>query len=331
MGAILKSEKITDRIYRIPVPLVGNPLKELNSYLILGNDRPLLIDTGFRMEECRQALFAALAEHGLKPGDVDVVLTHFHSDHAGLAPEVAQEKNIYVSTIESNLINGRPDILRHRALVLEQYRQEGFSQEMLDQMGTSHPGRSYASLPGGHYENIENNGYIDAGGIRLQGLLMPGHTPGLMCFWIEEEGILFSADHILFDITPNITSWIGLMDDSLGSYLVSLDRISIYQPKLVLPAHRKTGDMHQRIVSLKDHHRLRLAEALSVIQEHPGEGAYTIAGRMKWNIRSKSWDDFPLAQKWFAVGECVSHLDYLRLRGHIRREMVDGKYAYYTV
>ena len=330
MGAILNSEKITDRIYRIPVPLVGNPLKELNSYLILGDDRPLLVDTGFRMEECRHALWTALAEHGLKPGDVDVVLTHFHSDHAGLAPEVALEKNIYVSTEESKLVDGRPDIMRHRDLVTNQLWEEGFSREMLDVIGTSHPGRNYASVPGGHYENVDDGGYIDAGGIRLQGLLMPGHTPGLMCFWVEEEGILFSADHILFDITPNITSWVGLMEDSLSSYLDSLDKISVYQPKLVLPAHRKTGDMHARIATLKTHHEARLAEALHTVREHPGEGAYNISGHLTWNIRAKNWDDFPLTQKWFAVGECISHLDYLRHRGLIRREMVDGKCAYFA-
>ncbi|MFQ8841384.1 MAG: hypothetical protein ACLR8P_11160 [Clostridium fessum] len=28
-----------------------------------------------------------------------------------------------------------------------------------------------------------------------------------------------------------------------------------------------------------------------------------------------SWEEFPPSQKWFAVGECMAHLDYLRLRG----------------
>ena len=48
-------EQIIPNLYRIPVPLPGNPLKELNAYLIRGTDRPLLIDTGFRQEACRQA------------------------------------------------------------------------------------------------------------------------------------------------------------------------------------------------------------------------------------------------------------------------------------
>ena len=42
------TECISEGLYRIPVPLPGNPLRELNSYLLRGRERSLLIDTGFR-------------------------------------------------------------------------------------------------------------------------------------------------------------------------------------------------------------------------------------------------------------------------------------------
>ena len=92
------TERIAHGLYRIPVPLPGNPLRELNSYLLTGGERGILIDTGFRQEACRRALFAGLAELGVDRRDVDVVLTHLHSDHAGLAPEVVGETGwIYAS------------------------------------------------------------------------------------------------------------------------------------------------------------------------------------------------------------------------------------------
>ncbi len=50
------TECISEGLYRIPVPLPGNPLRELNSYLLRGRERSLLIDTGFRQEEGRRAL-----------------------------------------------------------------------------------------------------------------------------------------------------------------------------------------------------------------------------------------------------------------------------------
>ena len=48
------TERISEGLYRIPVPLPGNPLRELNSYFIPGGDRDILIDTGFCREECRE-------------------------------------------------------------------------------------------------------------------------------------------------------------------------------------------------------------------------------------------------------------------------------------
>lgn len=333
MGAILKSEQVAPQIYRIPVPLEGNPLKELNAYLILGKDRPLLIDTGFRTAACRSALFSALEEHGLKPGDTEVVLTHFHSDHAGLAPETALDKKIYISTNDLNLLRDNQNTKVYRTALTRQLKAEGFPDAYLAQMSTTHPGHAYAPVPGGNYEPLSDGGILDAGGCKLQAISLPGHTPGQMCFWVEDSGILFTADHILFDITPNITTWTGLLEDSLGSYLESLDKISSYEVKLALPGHRKTGDTAARIAALKKHHRFRLEETLRAVQEHPGEGAYLLAGRLTWNIRtrSKKWEDFPLAQKWFAVGECIAHLDFLRLRGQISRELADGKWTYFPL
>ena len=52
---------------------------------------------------------------------------------------------------------------------------------------------------------------------------------------------------------------------------------------------------------------------------------------MTWKIRAKSWADFPVAQKWFAVGECMSHLEHLIAEGRVRREIVDGQRAYFAL
>ena len=49
---------------------------------------------------------------------------------------------------------------------------------------------------------------------------------------------MFTADHILFDITPNITQWKD-MRDALGNYLDSLVKIRGYAMETALPAHRK--------------------------------------------------------------------------------------------
>lgn len=48
------------------------------------------------------------------------------------------------------------------------------------------------------------------------------------------------GDHVLFDITPNITDWWDV-PDSLGNYLRSLDKLEAYPVTLPLPGHRQAG------------------------------------------------------------------------------------------
>ena len=74
-------------LWRLEIPLVGNPLKNLNSYLLTG-ERSLLIDTGFRQAPCQEAMERELAETGVDRDRMDIFLTHLHSDHTGLAPEL---------------------------------------------------------------------------------------------------------------------------------------------------------------------------------------------------------------------------------------------------
>lgn len=324
----IMTEQIAERIWRIPVPLPGNPLKELNAYLLLGGERELLIDTGFRLEACREALWAGLAEHGLKPGEVEILLTHLHSDHSGLAPEAAGERSIYISKTDRPSLSDAACRQERRAESDRRYYAEGFPPELLAGVEQNNPARSMAPLAAGNYADLEDGQTLEAGGCKLICLSMPGHTPGQMCFLEEREGILFTGDHVLFDITPNITAWAG-MEDALGTYLESLKRIRPVEHRLALPGHRKGGDLKKRVDELLDHHRCRLEEALRVVEEHPGAGAYELAGHMTWRIRANSWEDFPVAQKWFAVGECMSHLDYLTLRGLIRCESDGERYHYF--
>ena len=81
--------EVLPEVFRIPVPLEGNPLKELNSYLFRGSreakQRNLLVDTGFRTEGCKKALLKGLEQLGVSMEDTDILLTHLHADHSGNA------------------------------------------------------------------------------------------------------------------------------------------------------------------------------------------------------------------------------------------------------
>ena len=65
---------------------------------------------------------------------------------------------------------------------------------------------------------------------------------------------------------------------------------------------------------------------------NPGLTAYDLSGKMSWRVhgRSNSWADFPLSQKWFAVGETAAHLEYLMKRGRARREFNGRVWHYFA-
>ena len=94
---------------------------------------------------------------------------------------------------------------------------------------------------------------------------------------------------------------------------------------------RERGGLPRRaILCCKAHHARRLEDTLRTVEKAPGLTAYQIAGRMRWSIRCRNWADFPLAQKFFAVGEALAHLDHLEAQGRVFRQEIHGKRVYFA-
>lgn len=323
-------EQLEQDLYRIAVPLPENPLKELNCYFIRGGERDLIIDTGFNRPECERALLDALSELGSEPERRDVFLTHFHSDHSGLAAKcVGEHGKIFISGTDYHCLKwltaGVMELVNGERLLVE-----GFPKEELERVNavnmafTMHMGtldHRLACVCGGNR--------LTVGDYHFELIAVPGHTPGGLMLWEAEKGLMFTGDHVLFDITPNITCWHNV-ENTLKDYLDSLRTIRAYPVKTAYPGHRKSGDYAGRIDQLLAHHDRRIAEALQVVQEKGGMTAYEITARMTWKIRAKNWDDFPGMQKYFAVRECLAHLDYLLAEKKLTRTWKHGSYRYYA-
>ena len=143
-------------------------------------------------------------------------------------------------------------------------------------------------------------------------------------FDYSDKKIFVAGDHILKDITPNISLW---SDDEnlLNQYLASLDRVYKLDVELVLPGHRDIiRDCKRRIRELKRHHELRAEEILSIL-EKGSDNAYGVTSQMDWDMPYESWDISPVIQRWFATGEAIAHLKYLEERELVQREMSDQK------
>ncbi len=308
-------DEIRDRLYRIEVPLPNSPLKELNSYVIKADDRNLIIDTGFNRSVCFEAMQKGIAALDIDLAKTDFLITHMHADHAGLVTRLATETStVYFSRIDAKVF----DHGGSWQPMIDYAEINGFPADELMKALHNHPGFKYSpeSIPELHL--LDDGDVIEIGDYRLRCLVTPGHTQGHVCLHEEDKRLLFSGDHILYDITPHIESW-AYQVNALQDYLDSLDRVYNLPAEIVLPGHRNFfTDLKGRIDELKEHHELRAREVLDVVGSQK-MNAYEIAGGMTWDIDCESWDLFPIAQKWFATGEAIAHLRYLESEGRIKR------------
>jgi len=308
-------DEIMPHLYRIIIPLPNSPLKDLNSYVIKADDRNLIIDTGFNRNVCFEAMQEGLRDLDIDLTKTDFMLTHMHSDHTGLVSRLFTDTSkVYISRIDSLVFNENIDW----SAMLDYAMHNGFELEELIKAAESHPGFKYRPKKIPEFTLLDDGNNIQIGDYRLQCLLTPGHTQGHICLYEEEKQLLFSGDHILYDITPHIESW-SYEINSLKHYMESLDRVRNLPVKLVLPGHRNFfTDLAGRIDELKKHHEIRANEVLEVLGKNT-MSAYDIAGGMTWDIDCETWEQFPITQKWFAVGEAIAHLLYLESKGQIKR------------
>jgi len=105
----------------------------------------------------------------------------------------------------------------------------------------------------------------------------PGHAANHVCLVLEEDGLLFSGDHVL----NGSTTVIDPPDGNMHDYLNSLDKLlaACEQDRIdfILPAHGyvlgnlwgETNDARACITHLKTHRLKREAKIWKVMQQHP--------------------------------------------------------------
>lgn len=326
------ADEILPGLYRIEIPLPKSPLRAVNSYVIKAQGRFLIIDTGLNLADCRLAMSANLAELRVDLAKTDFFITHSHADHLGLVPDLASgTSRVYLGDKDAAVVSRKEgDREGYYGTLHSVYSENGFPEDELEKASLSNPGRGFSIKEQGIFSRVQDGDRIEIGDYSFRCVETPGHTPGHMCLYEPKKKILVSGDHILFDITPNITCWYGVRD-TLQQYLGSLNKVYDLDVSLVLPGHRSImADHRRRITELRAHHQDRLNEVLSSLQG--GEKtAYQVAPFITWDIDCASWERFPASQKWFAFGETLAHLYHLEGKGLVRERGEDHRVVFSLV
>ncbi|MFP3981437.1 MAG: MBL fold metallo-hydrolase [Desulfobacterales bacterium] len=319
------AEELYPGFYRLQIPLPESPLKSLNSYVVRGRSRNLVIDTGLNRDVCKTAMMEGLAEIGVGLDSVDIFITHLHADHFGLVSELAGEQTrIYFNRPDSELIENWQGF----EPMIQYGGKSGFPEETLREALHQHPGFKYGTGWMPEMRILQDGDKLAVGDYEFTCIQTPGHTQGHTCLWEPDRGIFVAGDHVLYDITPNIQCW-SEDDNPLGDYLASLDKVRGLDVALALPGHRSLfTDFRGRIDELKRHHANRLAEVEEILAASSPMHAFDVASQMTWDLSTKNWEEFPVAQKWFATGEAIAHLRYLEVDNRIRRARRDPVIMY---
>lgn len=111
---------------------------------------------------------------------------------------------------------------------------------------------------------------VEGTGWTLTAVATPGHTSNHLCFALEEEGALFTGDHVM----GWSTSVVSPPDGDMGDYLVSLDRLVNRTDAIYYPAHGDPITEPQRFArGMLGHRRMREGQILRFLDR---EGPSTI-------------------------------------------------------
>ncbi|RXZ84639.1 MBL fold metallo-hydrolase [Paenibacillaceae bacterium] len=305
-------------------------LKWVNSYLIPGDGGYTLIDPGLHTPEAVQAWRAVLEQFHIKWHDIaQIVLTHQHPDHYGLAGwfQERTEAPVVMSRLAHNYARRLWGGSRQFDQALtELFGSHGMPEQMLQEIDRHL--LSFVSLvspqPVVQYLD-ESDGKLVIGDAEWQTIPTPGHASGHLCFYERKERRMFCGDQVLPDITPNISLLPGDDPNPLHSFLQSLELLGSYDVELAFPGHRDPFmNFTERTVELRRHHDRRL-ERISAWLQLP-LNAFEVCIRMFGERVAENAHHLR-----FAMAETLAHLHYLHVRGSLRTEMtMNGTIQYQT-
>ena len=183
-----------------------------NCYVASEGSNAVLVDPGFFDEEL-PALYEYLEAEKLTP--CAILLTHAHFDHM-LATKTLQDR-----------FGGIPVYMHpDEAITLQ------LDKKYVDESGISGFQPEFVSTP------VSDGDVLDLGkGLVFQVIATPGHTPGGVCWYNEDAGVLFSGD-TLFSGT------IGRTDLEYGDYDAIIR--SIMEKLIFLPGETDVFPGHGR-------------------------------------------------------------------------------------
>lgn len=189
----------TKSLFKLSIP-TPFPVGPVNVFLIKG-DHLVLIDTGPKTEEALHALKSGLHQFGYTLQDIEmVVLTHHHSDHAGLLDQFEHAK-IYGHWRNEPWITFNEKFYHDQLAFIKQFfHQEGVDNAILNKVIEESGPDKY--LCQAKLDGVLKEGDTIPGFSEWKIIETPGHAQSHISFFNESDGSFIAGDNLISHLYP---------------------------------------------------------------------------------------------------------------------------------
>lgn len=305
---------------RLPLPII---LDHINVWALRDGDGWTVVDTGVETpaitEAWEQALAGPLQDRPIR----QVVCTHLHPDHVGMAGWLTRR-------FAAPLLMTRLEYVTCRMLLADAgrpapeagvgfYRAAGWDETALEsyRQRFGQFGRGVSAFPDS-YTRLSDGDQLEIGGRSWRVIVGAGHSPEHACLHQAELKVLIAGDQVLPKISSNISVFPTEPDaDPLGDWIGSLAKLrrEVGDDVLVLPSHGAPfRGLHARLDELAQGHCValdRLEQSLAPPKRAVDVFGSLFARRIEGGLLG------------MATGESLAHLNRLVREGRAVRETGD--------
>jgi len=303
--------------------------EKTNVYHLDGGDEHWLVDAGEIYENNFEELTEALRDLGLGWSDITgVLLTHLHPDHAGLVFEILGENPDLQLRIPAGPSMEERTPERTREWLRRVGMPEGLHETVVKEI-TNHKYVGFMEDVKNRGETMDPGSSLKLGERSCEILPARGHTPNQVVYYVPEDELLFSGDHVLLNETPNVSVFPEYLGGNpLKDFHDGLERLLERNITRIYPGHGPPfSNAKQRIRELLEHHEGRLGHCRRVLGKEP-LSSFEVARQIPWS--NQSFDDLEQVHQFLALGESFSHLEYLAQREEVESTKENGTDCYYS-
>jgi ribonuclease/clavin/mitogillin len=258
--------QVTPSVRAVQVP-DDNPMHPVfTTIYLVGRGQVMTIDSGEDMDRYRWMLRGYLA--ATERAEIAIAaISHHHSDHSANLKFLRDQfkAEVYVHPLGEPMLKDR--------------------------------------LPETGVHELAEGQEIDVNGVRVHVLHTPGHSADSVCYYIEDEGVLFSGDTLLGTTTTTVSD--------LADYMRSLERLlALPNLKVICPGHGPVIENPREYIEGYIRHRnqreRQILEALST-----GDAVTS------WEIMLKVYTDIDTRLRRAADGNVRTHLRKLEKEGRV--------------